>query len=89
MTARAVAIVATGASDHHFLGIGRMRDVLVEFFAAHVVSPGLYLSHSSFGEDRGLRDTEAERARLQGLALVELSNAIAASSGLRAVTPQA
>jgi FMN reductase len=89
LTGRAAAIVATGASDHHFLGLGRMRDVLVDFFAAHVVSPGLYLSHASFGEDRMLIEPEAERARLQGLALVELGNAIAASSGLAAVTPRA
>lgn len=89
LTGHAAALVATGASDHHFLGLGRMRDVLVDFFSAHVVSPGLYVSHAGFGEDRRLVADAAERARLQGLALVELAQAIAASSGLAAVTPQA
>lgn len=88
LTGRAAVVVATGASDHHFLGLGRMRDVLVDFFAAHVVSPGLYVSHAGFGEDRRLVEETAGRARLQGLGLVELANAIAASSGLAAVTPQ-
>ncbi|MGE0066559.1 MAG: flavodoxin family protein [Solirubrobacterales bacterium] len=89
LTGRAAALVATGASDHHFLGLGRMRDVLVDFFATHVVSPGLYVSHAGFGEDRRLLADVAERARLQGLGLVELARAIAASDSLAAVTPQA
>jgi FMN reductase len=89
LTGRAAALVATGASDHHFLGLGRMRDALADFFAAHVVSPGLYVSHAGFGEDRELVPEVAERARLQGQALVELGAAITASQALRAVTPQA
>lgn len=89
LTARAVAIVATGASDHHFLGLASMRNVLVDFFAAQVLSPGLYLPHTSFTEDRQPAAGPAERARLQGVALVELARAIAGSTALGAIEPQA
>ncbi|MBS1889184.1 MAG: NAD(P)H-dependent oxidoreductase [Actinobacteria bacterium] len=89
LTARAVAIVATGASAHHFLALAAMRNVLVDFFAAHVVSPGLYVEQAEFGADRTLTAEAAERARLQGEALVELAGAIAGSTALGAVTPQA
>jgi FMN reductase len=89
LTAHAVAILATAASDHHFLGLGSMRQILVDFFAAHVLSPGLYLPHSSFGEDRRLNDGAAELARLQGVALVELAAAIRISQALGRVTPLA
>jgi FMN reductase len=88
LTARAVALVATGASDHHFLGLASMRDVLVDFFAAHVVSPGLYVPRSGFGDDRELLEPHADRARLQGVALLELAQAIRTSSALGRVTPQ-
>lgn len=89
LTGHAVALLATGASDHHFLGLGRMRDALADFFAAHVVSPGLYVSHAGFGEDRALTAEMAARAELQGRALVELGTAIAGSEALAAVSPQA
>ncbi|MBS1862110.1 MAG: NAD(P)H-dependent oxidoreductase [Actinobacteria bacterium] len=89
LTARAVAVVATGATAHHFLGLAGMRNVLVDFFAAHVVSPGLYVEHADFGEDRRLLPAAAGRAALQGTALVELARAISGSTALGAVTPQA
>jgi FMN reductase len=88
LAARAVAIVGTGASPHHFLAIRSMRDVLVDFFAAYVLSPGLYVSHTDFDDERRLIGRAAERARLQGEALADLAAAIAGSTALRAVEPQ-
>jgi FMN reductase len=88
LTGRAVAIVATGASAHHFLGLRGMRDLLVEFFAAQVVSPGLYVEQADFAADRTLLAPVAERARLQGTALIELATAIAAGGALGSVEPQ-
>lgn len=88
LTARAVLTVATAASDHHLLGAGPMRDVLVDFFAAHVLTPGLYFTGAAYG-DAGLLPESADRAALMGRALVELSRAIAGSSSLRSVTPNA
>jgi FMN reductase len=87
LTGRAAVTVATAASDHHFLGPAGMRDILVDFFACHVVSPGLYVPAYGFGEDGALAAPFADRADLLGRALAELAAAIAASSALRAVTP--
>ncbi|MCG3754064.1 NAD(P)H-dependent oxidoreductase [Amycolatopsis sp. Poz14] len=89
LTARAAAIVATAGSDHHFLGLQAMRGVLVDFFGAHVVSPGLYLNAESYTPGQTLTEERAGQARTQGIALVELARAIAASEGLRNVTPNA
>ncbi|MGH3239218.1 MAG: flavodoxin family protein [Spirillospora sp.] len=88
LTGHAVLTVATAASEHHMLGPAAMRDVLVDFFAAHVVSPGLYLTADDYGEG-ALKASPAERASVMGLALVELAAAIRSSTGLRAVVPNA
>ena len=87
LTGRAAVTVATAASDHHFLGPAGMRDVLVDFFACHVVSPGLYVPAYGYDEHGALAEPFAGRAELLGRALVELARAIAASAALRAVTP--
>ena len=87
LTGRAAVTVATAASDHHFLGPAGMRDVLVDFFACHVVSPGLYVPAYGYDEQGALAEPFAGRAELLGRALVELARAIAASTALRAVTP--
>jgi FMN reductase len=89
VTGRAVAIVATGASFHHFLALDSLRNVLAGFFAAHVVPPGLYVPREGFGEDGSLSEEYAELARLQGRALVELAQALERSQTLRALKPQA
>ena len=42
LLAKTVAIVGTGRSDHHFLGIDHLFSIVSRFFAAYVVPPGLY-----------------------------------------------
>lgn len=89
LTARAVTTVATAGSDHHFLGVHAMRSILVDFFAAHLVSPGLYVAASGFTSDHRLAAEHDESAHTLGRALVELSRAISSSEGLRNVAPLA
>jgi NAD(P)H-dependent FMN reductase len=89
LTGKAAVTVATAASDHHFLAPQAMRDILVDFFAVHVVSPGLYVPAAGFASPHQLTDEFAARARTQALALVELAGAIATSTALRQVTPNA
>jgi FMN reductase len=89
LTGRAAVTVATAASDHHFLGPADMRNVLVDFFATHIVSPGLYVPASGYDEAGALKPLFAERAAAMGRALVELAAAIRTSTALRAVTPNA
>jgi len=89
ITGHAVAIVGTGASWHHFLGLDPLRSVLSGFFAAHVVTPGLYVPGEGFDAEGRLLEKFAELAALQGAALAELAQAVGASPALRAVRPQA
>jgi multimeric flavodoxin WrbA len=89
LTGRAVLTVATAASDHHFLGPAGMRDILIDFFAAHIVSPGVYVPNAGFDESKTLQEPVATKARQQGQALVELARGIQASDALKSVTPNA
>jgi FMN reductase len=87
LRARAIAIVMTGASLHHFLALDSLRSVLSGFFGAFMVPPGLYVPHEGFTEAGELGDEWRERAALQGRALVELATAIRASSDLARLGP--
>jgi len=89
ITGRAVVIVGTGASWHHFLGLDPLRDVLAGFFAAHVLPPGLYVPAEGFDAEGRLRDSFAELAALQGAALAELALTLSAGGPLAALRPQA
>jgi FMN reductase len=86
---KAVCIVATGATLHHFLALHDLRNVLASFFAAHVVPPGLYVPREGFGEAGELIESYAEQAQLQGRALAELTGALQGAPTLRSLMPQA
>ena len=82
------AIVGTGASDHHFLAPEKVRGILGGFFAAPLVSPGLYLPSAAFAEGgTALLDEPQQRAELHGRALVELATAVGSSRWLRTMRP--
>jgi FMN reductase len=87
MRGKAVCIVATGASLHHFLALDDMRNVLAGFFAAHVIPPGLYVPREGFGDDGALVEPYAGQAALQAEALRELGRVLASSTALRRLTP--
>ncbi len=90
LAGKAVAIVATGASLHHFLGIDDLRNVLSGFFASWVVPPGLYVPREGFDDDAGgLTEEYAAVAAVQGRALVALAAALTQSADLAIVRPQA
>jgi FMN reductase len=89
LAGKAVAIVHTGASLHHFLSLDQLRDVLAGFFAAHVVPPGLYVPRPGFGDDLALLDPYADQARRQGRALAELAELLRQSAVLQSLRPHA
>jgi FMN reductase len=86
---KAAAVVLTGASHHHFLAIDSLRSVLAGFFAVQVLSPGLYLEHSAYTEDKQLAGAAVETAAAHGAALVDLAAAVKGSAALQALQPQA
>lgn len=89
VTARPVALVATGASWHHFLSTGDLGRIMTTFFAAHVLPPGLYVPHEGFDDSHHLTPPFLQQAELQGRALVELAAALERSDALRSLRPQA
>jgi FMN reductase len=89
LAGKAVAIVHTGASLHHFLALDALRNVLAGFFASHVVPPGLYVPREGFGEDSVLLEPYADQARRQGSALIELAELLRESPVLRSLRPHA
>ena len=87
LRAKAVAVAATGASDHHFLGLDSMAEILRGFFAAWVVPPGIYASHKEISEGR-LSAPLRDQAEATGRALIDLHRAIASSEAMQSVEPQ-
>jgi len=81
LRAKAVGIVATGGSHHHFLGADPLIDLLVRYFGAYVVPPLLYgVIRSADGPtlDPGL----VEDASRFGRALAALGRAIRSDARL-------
>jgi FMN reductase len=85
---KAAATVLTGASGHHYLALGDLRDVLASFFAVQVLSPGLYLDHGGYVDRTTLTEQSAELATAHGAALADLAAAVRSSAALQAITPQ-
>jgi len=82
------ATVLTGASDHHFLAVEKVRGILGGFFGAQLLSPGLYFPSGAFTHDAtALRDEQRQLAELHGRALVELATAVRSSKALRELRP--
>jgi FMN reductase len=87
--AKAVGVVATGASAHHFLGLEPLIALLVNFFSAYVVPPGLYATSDQVDATGDVRDPDIAR-RTEDLAdeLLALTQAIGRHESLRRPTPQ-
>ena len=83
------ATVLTGASDHHFLAVEKVRGILGGFFGAQLLSPGLYFPSAAYVEGgAALQDEQQQLAELHGRALVELATAVGSSRWLRGLRPQ-
>lgn len=77
LAGKPVALVAMGATPHHYLGADRhLRDVLA-FFGAHVLPVGAYLTSADFDTDR---PTDAAAAELDAAfaSAIELAVALRA-----------
>lgn len=86
---KATAIVQTGASPHHFLGVDDLRSILAGFFAAQVLAPGLYLEQADYIDRATLGEPAAATAAAHGRALVALTEAVRSSESLTTLRPQA
>jgi FMN reductase len=85
---KACATVLTGASDHHFLAVEKVRAILGGFFATQLLSPGLYFPSTAFTDGAtALADEPRRLAERHGRALVELATAVRSSTWLRDLRP--
>jgi FMN reductase len=85
---RAVALIATGATAHHYLSVAQELGPVLDFFGAHRVGSGVYAESSHFEDHRITDGKVTERLQTLGKATVELSRAISAGSYLSALGPQ-
>lgn len=84
----AVGLVATGASQHHYLAIDQELRPVMGFFGAHTVGSGVYAYDEQFEEYRVVDDSVQERLETLGRATVELDRAIEKSDALSSLAPQ-
>jgi FMN reductase len=86
---KACALALTGATWHHFLAVDELRGVLASFFAAQVLSPGLYLPGEAFTQGTELSQDWSELAASHGAALTDLARAVRESKALSGLRPLA
>lgn len=84
----AVGLVATGATDHHYLSIDQELRPVMGFFGAHAVGGGVYANGDHFDDYRLADEEVEERLADLGRATVDLARAIDGSDALSALGPQ-
>ena len=85
----AVGLVATGATNHHYLAIDHELRPIFGFFGAHTIGGSVYATDDHFGDDETVTD-DGIRGRLAdlGRATVELDRAVADADALDRLGPQ-
>lgn len=85
----AVGLVATGATDHHYLAVDQELRPVFGFFGAHTVGGSVYASDAAFDDEkRVVDDTTHDRLATLGAATVELSRALDDADALTSLGPQ-
>lgn len=85
---RPVGLIATGATDHHYLSISQTLGPIVSFFGAYQVGSGVYINGSQFEDTQIIDESVVQRLEDLGKATIELTQAINASSYLSKLGPQ-
>lgn len=83
----AVGLVATGATDHHFLGVDQELRPAFAFFGAHAVGGATYANGDDFDDGELVDEGVRERLATLGEATVELAAAIRDSKALGSLGP--
>lgn len=84
----AVGLIATGATQSHYLAIDEQLRPLFAFFGAHTVGSGVYADSGAFTDGSVTDDEIRARLALLGRGTVELADAIESGSALSALEPQ-
>lgn len=84
----AVGLVATGATNHHYLAIDQELRPIFGFFGAHTVGGSVYATDDHFGDEAVTDDEVRDRLADLGRATVELTRAIDEADALGGLGPQ-
>jgi len=85
---RPVGLIATGATDHHFLSIAQELGPIISFFGSYQVGGGVYVNSSQFNEHTIADEEIIQRLETLGKATIEFSQFIDKSSHLSQLGPQ-
>ncbi|UHQ96212.1 NADPH-dependent FMN reductase [Natrinema halophilum] len=84
----AVGLIATGATEHHYLSIDQELRPIMAFFGAHTVGSSVYAYDNHFENTTIIDDNIESRLEALGRATVELANAVELSETLTSFGPQ-
>lgn len=84
----AVGLVATGATNHHYLAIDQELRPIFAFFGANTVGSSVYANDNQFDDKQVSDDDVRERLADLGRATVELDRAVADAETLGSLGPQ-
>jgi FMN reductase len=83
----AVGLLATGATDHHFLAVDQELRPAFAFFGAHPVGGATYATDDDFEDGDLVEEALRERLATLGEATIELAAAIDESEALGSLGP--
>ncbi|HKK46552.1 MAG TPA: NADPH-dependent FMN reductase [Balneolaceae bacterium] len=85
---RPVGLIATGATDHHYLSIAQEMGPIISFFGSYQVGGGVYVNSSQFEDNQIIDKKIIRRLQMLAKATVELARLIDKSSYLSKLGPQ-
>lgn len=85
---RPIGLIATGATDHHYLSVAQELGPIAAFFGSHQVGSGVYVNSSQFSDGQITDEEVIHRLETLGRATIELSRAIDEGSYLSQLGPQ-
>jgi len=84
----AVGLVATGATQSHYLAIDEELRPVFAFFGAHTVGSSVYADGNAFADGEIVDGEARERFETLGSATVELAEAVDSGAALSSLEPQ-
>lgn len=85
---RPLGLIATGATDHHFLSVAQELGPIAAFFGSHQIGSGVYVNSSQFSGGQIIDEEVISRLETLGKATAELSKIIDDSQYLSQLGPQ-
>lgn len=85
---RPLGLIATGATDHHYLSVSHELGPIASFFGSYQVGSGVYINSKQVKDNRIIDDKVRQRLQVLGKATVELSRSIDSCTYLTKLGPQ-